>query len=283
MDFNYDEAFQRNIGLLTEEEQQKVRGYTVAIAGMGAVGQAHAIALLRQGFEHFKIADFDTFELKNFNRQYGAKMATLGREKVAVMREEMLAIHPECTVEIFPEGVTDENRDAFLAGADLVVDGIDAFEVEHRRRLFNRALERGIPVITAGPIGFGTAFLVFLPGGPNFDDYFSVTDETETMKKLISFFVGLAPALLQRKYMQKVHLEEKRGPSSMGAVSLCAGVVAIYALKILLKKGRVKAVPYYHQFDVMRDRYVMKRLWWGNRHPLQRIKIALGARLVRDA
>lgn len=282
MNFNYNEAFKRNIGLLTEEEQQKVSQRTIAIAGMGAVGEAHAIALVRQGFQHFKIADFDVFELKNFNRQYGAKMANLGREKVEVMREEMLAINPECQVELFKEGITDQNLETFLTGVDLTVDGIDAFEVEVRRKLFNASLERNIPVITAGPIGFGTAFLIFLPGGPNFDQYFAVTDTMGTTKKLFSFFVGLAPALLQRSYMKKVNIEEKRGPSSIGSVDLCAGVVAIYALKVLLKKGDIKAVPYYHQFDVMQNKYVLKRLWFGNNNPLQKIKIAFAQMLIKD-
>jgi molybdopterin/thiamine biosynthesis adenylyltransferase len=282
MNFNYKEAFQRNIGLLTEEEQEKISRFTIAIPGMGAVGGAHAIALVRQGFQHFKIADLDVYELKNFNRQYGAKMANIGRAKVEVMREEMLAINPECTIELFRDGINDQNLDEFLSGVDLAVDGIDAFEVDVRRKFTNRSLELNIPLITAGPIGFSVAFLIFMPGGLNFDQYFNIMEKTENLKKLLSFFVGLAPALLQRKYMKKVNIKEKRGPSSAGSVSLCAGVVAIYALKILLKKGIVRAVPYYHQFDVMTDRYVTKKLWFGNKNPIQKLKIALAEKLVKD-
>lgn len=280
MTFNYQEAFKRNLGLLTEAEQAQIGKFTIAIPGMGGVGGAHAIALTRQGFQNFKIADPDQFELKNFNRQYGAKLSTIGQNKVDIMRDEILAINPDCKIEVFKEGITPQNMDKFLDGADLAVDGIDVFEIEIRRQFFNRALEKNIPVITAGPLGFSTAFLIFMPGGPNFDQYFDVNKDTPYMKKLISFLLGLAPALLQRKYMGKVNLEEKRGPSSAGAVSMCAGIVAIYAIKILLNKRPIRAVPYYHQFDVMRDIYVSKKMWWGNKNPIQQIKLAMARKLL---
>lgn len=68
----------------------------------------------------------------------------------------------------------------------------------------------------------------------------------------------------------------------MGSVNLCAGIATIYAVKILLKKGRVKAVPYYHQFDVMREKYVVKKLWFGNHNPIQKIKMRLAHLIVKD-
>ncbi len=280
--FNYSEAFSRNIGLLSTDEQAKLREFTIAIPGMGGVGGAHLISLVRQGFEKFKVADLDVFELKNFNRQYGANMNTLGQEKVHVMKEEALKINPNCQIEIFNSGITPENIDIFLHDAHLTVDALDAFEVDARRMLYNESLKRYIPVVTAGPIGFGTAFLIFMPGGPNFDDYFAVKDSMSYHEKLIAFFVGLLPKMLQRSYLKGTNLNEKRGPSSIGAINLCAGVVAIQALKILLKRGTIHAVPYYHQFDVMRDRYVLGRMSFGNRNPLQQIKIRLARFLVKD-
>ncbi|MCA9358401.1 ThiF family adenylyltransferase [Candidatus Kaiserbacteria bacterium] len=280
--FNYQEAFLRNIGLVSEAEQQKIASAVVAIPGMGGGGGSNLIALVRQGFQKFKIADLDTYELKNFNRQYGARMDTLGRSKVDVMKEEVLKINPQCQIEVFSDGINETNIAHFLDGVDLSVDALDAFAVDTRRLFFNQSLQRNIPVITAGPIGFGSAFLIFMPGGPNFDDYFAIHDGMSYQKKLVSFLVGLVPALLQRPYMKKTNLEEKRGPSSMGSINIGAGIVAIYAVKVLLRKGVIRAVPYYHQFDVMRDKYVVKRLWFGNRNPIQRLKIAIARYLTSD-
>lgn len=280
--FIYEVAFSRNIGLLTTGEQQTLRTFTIAIPGMGGVGGSHLISLVRQGFERFKIADLDEFELKNFNRQYGARLDTLGKSKVEVMKEEALKINPNCVIDIFPNGIDEDNINDFLSGVDLAVDSIDAFEIDIRRLFLGHAHQKGIPAITAAPIGFGTAFLIFLPTGPSFDTYCSLQDQQSYQQKLIRFFVGLMPKMLQRQYMKGTNLEEKRGPSSISGIGLSSAVVTVYAIKILLKKGVVRAVPYYHQFDLLRDRYVTKRLWFGNRNPLQRLKISLAKYLARD-
>ncbi len=47
MQFAYDQAFDRNVGWLTEWEQQALRGKRVAIAGLGGVGGAHPLTLVR--------------------------------------------------------------------------------------------------------------------------------------------------------------------------------------------------------------------------------------------
>lgn len=282
MNFDYFEAFSRNIGLLTKEEQETLRTFTIAIPGMGGVGGAHLISLVRQGFQKFHIADLDEFELKNFNRQYGARLETLARKKVEVMKEEALKINPECSITVFNEGVSSENISQFLDGVDLTIDAMDAFEVDTRRLIINESIRRKIPVISAGPIGFGSAFLIFMPNGPTFDEYFAIKDTMSYTDKILSFVVGLVPKMLQRTYMQGTNLEEKRGPSSIGAINLCAGITDIYAVKILLKKGGIKAVPYYHQFDVMREKYVVGKLRHGNRGLMQRLKLKLARHLVKD-
>jgi tRNA A37 threonylcarbamoyladenosine dehydratase len=53
--FDYGEAFSRNIGLLSEPEQARVRGARVAVAGLGGVGGTHVLALARIGFGSFRL------------------------------------------------------------------------------------------------------------------------------------------------------------------------------------------------------------------------------------
>src|SRR5512140_246302 len=93
--FNYAEAFSRNLGWVTEAEQNALRGTRVAIAGLGGVGGSHLLTLTRLGIGGFNIADYDTFNLVNFNRQAGASMASLGRPKVAVLSQMARDINPE--------------------------------------------------------------------------------------------------------------------------------------------------------------------------------------------
>ena len=92
--WSYAEAFKRNRGLITEEEQEKLRNSRVAIAGMGGVGGVHLVTLARLGIGKFTIADPDVFEVANFNRQYGATISNVGRNKAEAMAEAALDINP---------------------------------------------------------------------------------------------------------------------------------------------------------------------------------------------
>src|SRR3954470_546342 len=117
--FSYAAAFDRNIGWLTDWEQQTLRAKRVAIAGMGGVGGFHLLTLARLGVGGFSIADFDRFDVENFNRQVGANMGTIGRPKVEVLAEMARAINPDMDLRLFAQGVQDSDIDQFLDGADL--------------------------------------------------------------------------------------------------------------------------------------------------------------------
>jgi len=75
-----------------------------------------------------------------------------------------------------------------------------------------------------------------------------------------------------------VNFAERRGPSTFMACQLCAGIIATESLKILLGRGDVLAAPWGMQFDAYRNK--LKRTWrpGGNRHPIQRLAIAIGRR-----
>lgn len=275
--FNYDEAFSRNIGWVTEAEQRQLRGKRVAIAGMGGVGGVHLLTLARLGIGAFHIADMDVFELVNFNRQVGATMSNLQRPKAAALAEMARDINPELDIRIFDAGVDAGNLGAFLDGVDLYVDGLDFFAFEARRQTFKACADRGIPAVTAAPLGMGTAVLNFLPGQMSFEEYFCLEGCDEEGMAL-RFLLGLSPAMLQRGYladMSRVNLAEHRGPSTIAACQLCAGVTAVEVLKILLGRGEVLCAPRGFQFDAYRNRYVKTWRPWGNRNPLQRIGLAI--------
>ena len=58
--FNYEQAFKRNIGWVTPEEQQLLRRRRVAVAGLGGCGGSHVTTLARLGVGAFTLADFDS-------------------------------------------------------------------------------------------------------------------------------------------------------------------------------------------------------------------------------
>jgi molybdopterin/thiamine biosynthesis adenylyltransferase len=281
----WDDAFVSNRGLLTAEEQAVLRRSVIAIPGMGGVGGQHLLTLARLGIGGFSIADADTFELRNLNRQPGATMATLGRRKTEVMAELARAVNPHLALRALPEDVGPSNIDRFLEGCQLVVDGIDFFRIQARRLVFRRARELGLPVVTCGPIGFSAALLVFMPDGPSFDDYLGLREGMDPREQLLRFAIGLAPAGLHLPYLDRtaVDFTNSRAPASSIAVALCAGVAAVEVLNLLLKRRPPLAVPRYAQFDPYRLRYRRGRVWGGHRHPMQQLKLWYLKRAFRHA
>jgi len=278
--FSYDTAFSRNIGWLTQDEQQHLRHKRVAIAGLGGVGGFHLLTLARLGVEKFNIADLDTFELANFNRQAGAGMSTLEQPKVEVLAGMAREINPEADIRVFSRGVSDQNLAEFFCDVDLYVDGLDFFAFEAREQVFKYCAENRIPAVTVAPLGMSAALLNFLPGGMSFEDYFQLAGRPE-LEKAVHFLVGLAPALLHRHYLadkSRVDLKARKGPSTIMACQLCAGVAASEALKILLQRGKVWAAPHGIQFDGYRNQLAHTWRPGGNRNPLNRLAIAMAKR-----
>ena len=275
--FDYCAAFSRNIGWLTEAEQEQLRHTRIAIAGMGGVGGIHLITLARLGIGKFNIADFDTFDQVNFNRQAGAGMRSVGRAKVEVMAEQALDINPELEIRSFPQGVSEDNLDDFFKDVDLYVDGLDFFVFEAREAVY-RACERlKIPAVIAAPLGMGTAIVNILPGHMTFEEYFHFSGVNH-QEKALRFLLGLSPAMLQRGYLvdrSKVDFVGQRGPSTAMACQLCAGAAATEALKILLNRGKVLAAPHGYQFDAYRNRLTHTWRPWGNNNPIQRFGLAI--------
>lgn len=275
--FDYATAFSRNIGWLTASEQQSLKTKRIAIAGMGGVGGFHLLTLARLGVGKFNIADLDAFELANFNRQAGAAMSTLGRPKVEVLAEMARDINPEADIRRFDHGVNPQNLAEFFRDVDLYVDGLDFFAFDAREQVFKYCGDHRIPAVTVAPLGMSGGLLNFLAGGVGFEDYFQLAGRPE-LEKAVRFLVGLAPALLHRHYLAdrgRVDLRSGKGPSTVIACQLCAGIAASEALKILLGRGKVWAAPHGIQFDGYRNKLAHTWRPGGNRNPLNRMAIAI--------
>jgi molybdopterin/thiamine biosynthesis adenylyltransferase len=280
--FSYSQAFSRNIGWVTKEEQEILRNKRVAIAGLGGVGGNYVLTLARLGIGKFHLADFDKFDIANFNRQVGATVSTIGKPKAEVLAAMAKEINPELDIKIFPEGINEDNLPEFLSGVDLYVDGLDFFVFAIRQQTFAACAKFGIPSSTVAPLGMGAALLNFLPGKMTFEEYFQWGDLPDA-EKAIRFLVGLSPARLHSSYLvvpSAVNFAEQRGPSTFMACQLCAGIAATEALKILLNRGKVLAAPHGMHFDAYRNKFAHTWRPGGNRNPLQRLAIMIGKRFL---
>ena len=283
--FSYDEAFSRNLGWVTDDEQRRLKASRVCIAGLGGVGGIYLLTLARLGVGAFSVADFDTFSVANFNRQAGATVSSLRLAKIDVMVAMARDINPDLDIRIFPRGVTEDNAESFLADANVYLDGLDFFALDVRRMVFALCERKAMPAVTVAPLGMGAALLNFVPGGMSFEEYFRLEGESDDMQAL-RFLIGLSPAMLQMRYLadpSRVNFAEKRGPSTIVAVQLCSGIAATQVLKLVLGRGKVVAAPWGLHFDAYRNR--LKHTWrpGGNNNPLQRLLLAVARRRLKVA
>ncbi|MBC8007438.1 MAG: ThiF family adenylyltransferase, partial [Prolixibacteraceae bacterium] len=145
--FDFHEAFSRNLGWITADEQNLLRRSRIAVGGLGGTGGDHVITLTRLGIGAFNIADFDTFDIVNFNRQAGAMMSTVGKPKADVISSMAKDINPELEVQVFSEGITPQNVDSFFRGVDVYVDALDYFAFDARQLVYKRLAELKIPAV----------------------------------------------------------------------------------------------------------------------------------------
>lgn len=274
--FDFKKAFSRNIGWITPDEAEILSQCRVAIAGLGGVGGHYAEMLTRLGIRKFHLADFDTFELGNFNRQNGALLSNLELPKLKIITERILEINPTAEITTFPTGLNDENLNEFTNGVDLYCDGLDYFVLNLRERLFKKLSEQGIPAITVAPVGMGAALLVFDRTSMSFEDYFGMGTTQYDEEKALRFLLGLAPSLQHSKYLvykQAMNFRERKAPSLPMGCYLCAGVTGSIALKILLKRGTVYKAPHSLHYDIYNNTLIRKYIWLGHQNPLQKIKL----------
>lgn len=282
--FDYDSAFSRNIGWVTEPEQLILKDKRVAIGGLGGVGGDHAVTLMRLGIQNLNIADFDVFEVHNFNRQAGAFMSTLDKPKCDVMAQVCHDINPQSDVRTFGK-IEECNVDAFLDDVDIYVDSLDFFALSARKLVFQKCYEKDIPVLTAAPIGMGCAFLCFLPGQMTFEQYFQFEKYHTEEEQLIQFLIGLTPSMLQMGYLvdkSRADFKSRKGPSTPMGVKLCSGIAETNVLKILLNRGDVVTAPYGLHFDAFKNKLVKTWRPFGNNGLRQRLMFKIAKKAVLD-
>jgi sulfur carrier protein ThiS adenylyltransferase len=101
-----------------------LRGVRVGIAGAGGLGSNCAMHLLRSGFTDLVLADEDTVEPSNLNRQHFT-LAQVGRPKVLALRDNLLAVNPDAAVTVHHTRVNAGNMSALFGDCQAVVEAVD--------------------------------------------------------------------------------------------------------------------------------------------------------------
>lgn len=156
--------YQRNFGFWNEAEQTAMSNSVIAVAGCGGDGHdlARAIAQMA-GPKEIRIADPEVFEPENSNRVSWADTTTYGRSKVEVLEEGIKAIRPDTKVVTYKDGVTMDNVEEFVAGADLVVDESELTYLQVGTAISREARKNNTPTLIVMNIGFAAIATSFDP------------------------------------------------------------------------------------------------------------------------
>lgn len=160
--FDYAEFTTRNLGFVTEAEQAALKSGGVFVAGVGGMGGACFLALVRAGVGRFAVCDIDVFETSNMNRQVLAFTDTVGRDKAEVACAAARRINPD--VEIERLGAEWVDRVSGLAARySVIVNGTD--DIAASIALYRAAKVAGATVIDAyaSPL---PSVIVVRPGDP---------------------------------------------------------------------------------------------------------------------
>lgn len=117
------------------EGQEKLLAAHVLIIGAGGLGSPAALYLASAGVGTLSIADGDTVELSNLQRQILHSDATIGTAKTQSAQQALARTNPDCLVQPLPRLEDQALRDA-VAHADVVLDCSDNFAT---RYALNRA------------------------------------------------------------------------------------------------------------------------------------------------
>lgn len=180
-----DSFLNRSLPLLTRPGIEKLARTKVVVAGCGGVGGGMAVTLCRMGVGEFHLADPADFDPPDMNRQWGATRSALGRNKADVYRDILHDINPDCRVTTFEQGITDDNHDEFLDGADVLVDCLDAsVPYNLRETLHNRTRARGVFSCVGPILGFGCFALCSSPDGESMDFWTETFRDAKTRSTL---------------------------------------------------------------------------------------------------
>lgn len=134
---------------------EALRRSTVGIAGAGGLGSTVAVSLARAGVGRLVIADFDSIEPSNLNRQQYT-IDQVGRVKVEALNENLLRINPFSVYEIHAVRITRKNATDIFRSVDVLVEALD--RAEAKEMLIETCLRRypGRPIVAAsGLAGYG--------------------------------------------------------------------------------------------------------------------------------
>lgn len=139
--------------------QQKLLDATVLIVGMGGLGCPAAMYLAAAGVGHLILADDDTVEITNLQRQIAHGQSDLGSPKVLSAESTLKNLNPHVRVTPIQQRLSAEQMDALVPKATLVLDACDNFST--RFALNQACIRHRVPLVSGAAIRMEGQVAVF--------------------------------------------------------------------------------------------------------------------------
>ena len=153
---------QMMIKVLGKEGQEKLKKARVFIAGAGGLGSPISIYLAVAGVGTIRLADHDTVELSNLNRQILHGDGDVGKRKADSAAKKLKSLNRDINIETIAETITGENAAELVGDCDLIVDAMD--NLPARYVLNKAAIEKNIPFFHGAVYGFEGRAMTVIPG-----------------------------------------------------------------------------------------------------------------------
>lgn len=140
-----------------QEIFDRLKNARIGIAGLGGLGSNIAMMLARSGIGHLTLADFDSVEPSNLNRQH-YMVSHLGMPKTEAIKDLILQANPFIRLDTHLVRITEENAPEIFGSCDLVCEAFD--RPEAKAELINSLLENcpGLTLISgSGMAGYGNS------------------------------------------------------------------------------------------------------------------------------
>jgi tRNA threonylcarbamoyladenosine dehydratase len=266
---DYQVIFSRNLGVLSETDQEKLKKSSIAIAGMGGVGGLLADRLIRLGVNKLKITDPGNFEKSNFNRQLYSSYSTLNRNKAETLFTHIKDINKQAEISWSANGIKNENdTEWFLNDVDLVIDEMDMGLFKESILLQRSARRKGIFYMFSVAYGYGALIVVFDPSGMTLEEYDGLDSEidiNDPQNLKISFekIMPIIPTYASERdleFIHKMHIGERPGSATSLGAGLAALLATNEATNIILRKRQIISAPKYIYVDLLEQRFVVREI-----------------------
>lgn len=155
------ERYSRQIGMpqIGAEGQERLAKTSVLVVGAGGLGSALLFCLAGAGVGRIGIAEFDTIDESNLNRQFLHTADGIGTDKLDSALARLQAFNPNLHYKLHRCEVDENNAADLVADYDIVLAAVDNMPA---RSALNRAcVKLGKPLINGGVNGmFGSLQIV---------------------------------------------------------------------------------------------------------------------------